>query len=95
LAQGSLHVATTLGNLAEIAFRQDRLDDARALSLRAVEIVEAQRGQVQSAEARALLMTQYGAAYAQLLRTYVALGDLTAAYETVERLAGESPALYS
>ncbi len=87
LAPDSLTVATSLNNLGFLALKQapDVRRGALLLFLRAVEIVEAQRGKIQSAEARALLAEQHTNKYTGLLRAHLALNDLSAAFATIER----------
>lgn len=90
LAPNSLDVAESLSGLGGIALEQRRLDEALALFARGVEIVESQRWQVRSAEARALLSAQHTETYGGLMRTQLALRDVAAAFATAERSRARS-----
>jgi CHAT domain-containing protein len=90
LTPQSLEVASTLTDLGALAFSARRFSDARSLFDRAVAIVEAKRRSISSTEARGLLLARYQAPYSGLLRTYVALDDLPAAFATLERARARS-----
>jgi CHAT domain-containing protein len=90
LAPQSLEVASTLTDLGDLAFSAQRFSDAKSLFDRAVAIVESKRRVISSAEARSLLLARYQAPYSGLLRTYVALDDLPAAFATFERARARS-----
>lgn len=90
LAPNSLAVAESLTAFGELLFREHLLADARSLFARAVSIIEAQRGQITSTDARALLLARYTKLYVSLLRTHVALNDIPAAFATFERARARS-----
>lgn len=90
LAPGSLDLAVSLNNLGGVALKQSRFSDALPLLTRAVAIVESQRSQVRSTEARALLLAQYAESYTRLVRTYLALHDQPAAFAAAERARARS-----
>ena len=90
LAPNSLTVAALLNHLGGVALKQRRFSDALPLFTRAVNIVEAQRWQIQSTEARALLLAKHAEPYTGLLRAYLALNDLPAAFATAERARARS-----
>ena len=85
IAPDALAAAESLANVADLAFRERRFIDARTLFARAVTIVEAQRRQIGSADARALLLARHSDPYRGLVRTAVALDDLAAAFAISER----------
>ena len=90
LGPNSLAVALSLNGLGSVALKERRFSDALPLFTRAVAIVEAQRWQVRSTEARALLLAQHTESYSGLLRTCMALNDLPAAFATAERARARS-----
>jgi CHAT domain-containing protein/Tfp pilus assembly protein PilF len=90
LAPDSLTVVYGLNNLGVIALKQRRFSDALPLLTRAVEIVEAQRRQIPSTEARAFLIAQHTEPYTELMRAQLALNDLPAAFATLERARARS-----
>ncbi|MBI1923045.1 tetratricopeptide repeat protein [Candidatus Poribacteria bacterium] len=90
LAPNSLAVAQSLNNLGDLALDERRFSDALSLFTRAVEIVETQRRQIASTEARALLVAQHTMPYTGLLRTSLALNDPPAAFATLERARARS-----
>jgi CHAT domain-containing protein/Tfp pilus assembly protein PilF len=90
LGTKSLNVAIVLNNLGRLALNQVRAPDAVRFFTRAIDIVEFQRSQIHSTEARALLMAQHTGAYTGLLRSHLALADLPAALETAERARARS-----
>jgi CHAT domain-containing protein len=73
-----------------VAFSERRFADALSLFTRSVRIVEAQRRQITSTDARALLLALHSTPHAGLLRTYVALNDFPAAFATLERSRARS-----
>ncbi len=90
LAPDSLDVAMSLNNLGAVASDRGDLRAAQDYYTRAIAIVEAQRRQIASPEQRALLVEQHTKPYTGLLRTYLALNDLPAAFATVERARARS-----
>ena len=90
LAPNSLFLAATLDRLGGMALTQRRFSDALALFTRALDIIEAQRWEIDSAEARALLLAQHTEPYTGLLRTHLALNDVPAAFATAERARARS-----
>jgi CHAT domain-containing protein/Tfp pilus assembly protein PilF len=90
LAPNSLAVAESLNRLGSVALKQRRFADALPLFTRAVAIIEDQRWQIRSTEARAFLVAQYTEPYTGLLRTYLALHDLPSAFATAERARARS-----
>jgi CHAT domain-containing protein len=90
LAPNSLYVAANLNSLGSVAFKQRRFSDALPFFTRAVAIIEAQRWQIHFSETRALLLAQNSESYTGLLRTYLALNDLPAAFATAERARARS-----
>jgi CHAT domain-containing protein len=90
LAPNSLDVTESLNELGEVAFAQNRFSDALGFFTRAVNIVESQRSQIRSTEARALLLARHTASYTGLLRTQVALNDAPGAFATAERARARS-----
>jgi CHAT domain-containing protein/Tfp pilus assembly protein PilF len=90
LAPTSLAVAVSLGSLGNVALKQRRYSDALPLFTRAVDIIEAQRWQVQSTDARALLLSEHVEAFTGLLRTQIALDDVAGAFATAERARARS-----
>ena len=90
LAPDSLEVAMSLVAMGDVAFRERRFGDALSLLGRSVRIVEAQRRQITSTDGRALLLALHSAPHAGLLRTYVALNNLPAAFATLERARARS-----
>ena len=85
LAPDSLDVADSLKNLGVVAYGTDNFADAVQYYSQAIEIIESQRQQIRSAEARSLLLGSKFTAYALLVRAHVALADGTAAFDLVER----------
>ena len=90
LAPHSLDVASSLNSLGGVALQESRFSDALPLFTRAVDIVEARRWQAGSADARALLLAGHTGPFAGLLRTYLALNDLPAAFAIAERTRARS-----
>jgi CHAT domain-containing protein/Tfp pilus assembly protein PilF len=90
LAPDSLEIAETLSELGEVAFAEGLLPEAQSLFTRSVAVVESQRSQIPSAEARAFLVARHLEPYAALVRTQVALNDLPAAFATSERAHARS-----
>jgi CHAT domain-containing protein/Tfp pilus assembly protein PilF len=90
LAPTSLAVAGSLESLGNLALKQRRYADALPLFTRAVGIIEAQRWQVQSTDARALLLSEHVEAFTGLLRTQIALNDVAGAFATAERTRARS-----
>jgi CHAT domain-containing protein len=89
-APDSLGTADTLANAGDLAFHERRFADAQTLFARATTIVEAQRRQIASADARAFLVAQYPNPYRGLLRTLVAIGDEANAFAVLERARARS-----
>jgi CHAT domain-containing protein/tetratricopeptide (TPR) repeat protein len=85
LSPNSLTTASALNNLGYLALKENRFTDAVDTFSRAVSIVVAQRGQIISPEGRALLAAQYTDPYTGLLRSYLELHNLPAAFLTIER----------
>ncbi len=90
LAPDSLDVASSLDDLGSIALKRRRFSDARSFFSRAVDIVEAQRWQIRSTDARALLLAQHTKPYTGLLHASLALNDLPAAFAAAERAHARS-----
>ena len=90
LAPNSLEVATSLVALGDLAFGDRRFTEALTLFTQSVQIVEAQRRQITSNDARALLLALHSTPYAGHLRTHVAHGGLPAAFATIERSRARS-----
>jgi CHAT domain-containing protein/Tfp pilus assembly protein PilF len=90
LAPDSLAVAASLNRLGGVALKQRSFFDALPLFTRAVGIVEAQRWQIRSTEARALLLAKHTEPYTGLLLAHMALNDLPAAFATAERARARS-----
>lgn len=90
LAPGSVEFAETLTKLGEVALQEGKLRDAQAFFTRAVAMVESQRSQIPSAEARAFLVAKQIEPFGGLMRTYLALGDQPAAFATSERARARS-----
>lgn len=90
LAPESLDVASILADLGYLSFKEQRFQDAQRFFARAVSVVEIQRNQIQSLEGRSLLLAQRTAPYTGLLRSYLALNDLPAAFATLERARARS-----
>ncbi len=90
LAPDSLDVAGSLAAKGELAARAGHFVEARSLFSRAVTIVEAQRRQISSTEARALLLARHTEPLVGLLRSDLALNDGPAAFATLERARARS-----
>jgi CHAT domain-containing protein/Tfp pilus assembly protein PilF len=90
LAPDSLDVAVSLNSLGAVALAERRFSDALPLFTRAVRIVESQRWHVRSTEARALLLAEHVEPYTGLLRAYLALDDVPAAFAMAERAHARS-----
>jgi len=90
LAPDSNVVAESLINLGKLALKKRDFSDARSLFARAVTILEAQRGRIPSAEARAFMVAKYGSAYEGLVETSLALHNLPAAFSASERAKARS-----
>jgi CHAT domain-containing protein/Tfp pilus assembly protein PilF len=90
LAPASVEFAETLTKLGEVAFAEGKFQEAESFFTRAVAIVESQRSQIPSAEARAFLVAKQIEPFAGLIRTELALGDKAAAFATSERAHARS-----
>ena len=90
LAPDSLDFADSLHNLGLVAYKRGNLSAARDYSIRAITLVESHRRQIASTEQRALLVEQHAGKYTGLLKTYLALNDLPAAFTTLERAHARS-----
>jgi CHAT domain-containing protein/Tfp pilus assembly protein PilF len=90
LAPESLAVAASRSELGRLALADGRASDALPLFTGAVDLIENQRWQVRSAEARALLLAKHTESYTGLVRTYMALGDVPSAFATAERARARS-----
>ena len=90
LTPNSLDIAESLGDLGNLALKERRFSDARSLLTRAVDIIENQRRQILSTEARAFLVAKHSEPYSGLLRASLGLNDLPAAFTTVERARARS-----
>jgi CHAT domain-containing protein/Tfp pilus assembly protein PilF len=90
LDPNSLDIAESLGNLGNLALKERRYSDARSLLTRAVDIIENQRRQILSTDARAFLVAKHSEPYSGLLRASLELNDLPAAFATVERARARS-----
>jgi CHAT domain-containing protein/Tfp pilus assembly protein PilF len=90
LAPGSLEMVPCLNNLGSLELDERRFSNALALFKRAVEIVEAQRRQINSSEGRAMLVERHTDQYNGLLRAEIALGDVPAAFAVLERARARS-----
>ena len=90
LGPQSLHLAGSLQHLGDMAVAEARFSEALPLFERAVSIVEGQRWEVSSTDGRSLMLAQNSAAYAGLLRTHLALGDVASAFATAERARARS-----
>jgi CHAT domain-containing protein len=87
---GTLELAGALENLGRVRLAQDDPEEAKAHFQRSVELVEQQRTQIVTPEARALLLSQHLTKYAGLLQAYLALGDTANAFHTLERARARS-----
>jgi CHAT domain-containing protein/Tfp pilus assembly protein PilF len=90
LAPASLETASSLNSLAGLALKAQQYSEALPLLNRASDIVEAQRWQIGSTDARALLLAQYAETYSGLRRCHLALGDVPAAFAVTERARARS-----
>jgi len=82
--------AETLTKLGEVAFAEGKFREAESYFTHAVAIVESQRSQIPSAEARAFLVAKQIEPFAGLIRADLALGDQPAAFSTSERAHARS-----
>jgi CHAT domain-containing protein len=90
LAPNSLELARDINSLGDIALKQRRFPEALPLFKRAITIVEDQRWQIRSTEARALLLAQHTESYTGLMRVQLALNDVPAAFAIAERARARS-----
>jgi CHAT domain-containing protein/Tfp pilus assembly protein PilF len=90
LAPNSLDVAVSLHGLADLYRQQQLPSQALPLYQRAIAIVESQRSQIASIEARSLLLAQHLDKYLGLLQVHLALGNLAEAFAVVERARARS-----
>jgi CHAT domain-containing protein len=90
LAPDSLDAAANVNDQGYIALEGGRFQEALRLFTHAVTILELQRSRIPSIEARAFLVGGYTNLYSGLLRTNLALNNLSAAFATVERARARS-----
>jgi CHAT domain-containing protein/Tfp pilus assembly protein PilF len=90
VAPRSLEFSANLTNFGILSLQEKDFTHAREYFERAIGIVEAQRVAIASAEARALLIAQHTRPYIGLMQTFIALGDIPAAFTVSERARARS-----
>jgi CHAT domain-containing protein/tetratricopeptide (TPR) repeat protein len=89
-APETLMAAATLNSLGDLERDAGRLEAARNEYERAVQILETQRGRLGGAEAKTLFAGALAEFYHELLSVQIALADVPAAFQTVERFRARS-----
>ena len=89
-APHSLQLADSLSGLGSTYLQQQQPDQALPLLQESVQIVEQQRSQISSPDARALLLAQHHDKYAALVHCFLLLDNQEQAFTTLERFRARS-----
>ena len=87
---GMAQDATAVANLGRVYLKQNQPRQALPLIQEAIARLETRRTRLPDLEARALFMEQYASPFADLMQTYMMLGQPDRAFDTLERMRARS-----